>query len=503
MQRENFDLDTFKKQINDLIATSDTAWNETYGRQRTTKTRQYSLEDINKIIDEGSVDQKRKLSYDYFQKDGFYRRIIFYYATLLTYTGMVIPNPMPGKKLSEKSLTKRYNQAVWYISKIPLKELFTRMSVRALIDGSYYGAVLSKDKDSFIVLDLPMQYARSRFRDFYGNDIVEFNVQYFDQINDAKMRTIALKNYPKEIASHYKKYKSGKTTDPWVRLSSSVGLCFSFSDDGVPTFLNVIPATVQYDDAVETERERELEEIRKIIVQKIPHLNDGQLLFEPEEAVEMHRGMVNMLKGNKNLSVLTSYGDVDAIVSRTAADSVANNLNNMLFNIYNEAGTSPSLFTSENGQVIKYNIKNDLSLMMILGNKYSRFMSNLLNELFGNPSIRFKYQIFPYTLYLRTDDITDSFKLAQSGYSFLMPALAAGIDPSELLGLKELENDVMNLGEILIPLQSAYTQSAAAQEETTQKKVAAENEPEAPTDEGGRPPKEVEDKDPDTIRREG
>ena len=51
-------------------------------------------------------------------------------------------------------------------------------------------------------------------------------------------------------------------------------------------FLNVIPATIQYDDAVETERERDLEEIRKIIVQKIPHLTDGGLLFEPEEAAE-------------------------------------------------------------------------------------------------------------------------------------------------------------------------------------------------------------------------
>jgi hypothetical protein len=37
-------------------------------------------------------------------------------------------------------------------------------------------------------------------------------------------------------------------------------------------FLSVIPATIQYDDTVDTERERDLDEIRKIIVQKIPHL---------------------------------------------------------------------------------------------------------------------------------------------------------------------------------------------------------------------------------------
>jgi hypothetical protein len=81
--------------------------------------------------------------------------------------------------------------------------------------------------------------------------------------------------------------------------------------------LSVIPATIDYDEAVVTERERDLEEIRKIIVQKIPHLTDGRLLFEPDEALEIHNGTVGMLRGNKNLSVMTTYADVEAIASKT------------------------------------------------------------------------------------------------------------------------------------------------------------------------------------------
>jgi hypothetical protein len=95
-------------------------------------------------------------------------------------------------------------------------------------------------------------------------------------------------------------------------------------------FLNVIPATIQYDEALDNERERELEEIRKIIVQKIPHLTDGGLLFEPEEAVEIHKGTVGMMKNNKNVSVLTTYADVDAIVSKTTSDNVNNTLEKMM-----------------------------------------------------------------------------------------------------------------------------------------------------------------------------
>jgi hypothetical protein len=47
------------------------------------------------------------------------------------------------------------------------------------------------------------------------------------------------------------------------------------------------------------------------LVQEIPHLNDGALLFEPVEVEEIHRGTVGMLRGNKNIDVLTTYGKVN------------------------------------------------------------------------------------------------------------------------------------------------------------------------------------------------
>ncbi|HAP33415.1 MAG TPA: hypothetical protein DCQ46_02770 [Lachnospiraceae bacterium] len=98
--------------------------------------------------------------------------------------------------------------------------------------------------------------------------------------------------------------------------------------------------------------------------------------------------------------------------------------------------------------------------MMHLANKYSMFLSNLLNLVFSNTNINFKYEFLPITYYNESTFITDSFKLAQSGYSFILPALALGVTQRDLGNLKDLENDVMKLGEKLKPLQSAYTQSA-------------------------------------------
>jgi hypothetical protein len=44
------------------------------------------------------------LSRNYFYKDGFYRKIILYYATLLKYAGLVIPNSDKTTNLSKKNI---------------------------------------------------------------------------------------------------------------------------------------------------------------------------------------------------------------------------------------------------------------------------------------------------------------------------------------------------------------------------------------------------------------
>jgi len=38
------------------------------------------------------------------------------------------------------------------------------------------------------LLDLPAEFCRSNFKDFHGNDILEFDVTYFNSIVDADVR---------------------------------------------------------------------------------------------------------------------------------------------------------------------------------------------------------------------------------------------------------------------------------------------------------------------------
>ena len=482
--QSTFDLASFKRAQQTMISTNESAWDPPYSTHRyLDKVRDYSLDEIERIIHSGSLSEQQKLSRNYFYKDGFYKRILIYYATLLKYTGLLIPNPSAGKKLSNPFIAKKYNNAIDFLEKLSLPNLLTNCSINALINGAYYGVKIVNKKD-FALLDLPSQYCCSRFKDIKGNDIIEFDVRYFLTITDKKTREEALALYPKIISNYFRRWERGKENSVWVKIPSDVGVCFPLFD-GRPLFLNIIPSTIQYDEAVDTERERDLEEIRKIIVQKIPHLQDGGLLFEPEEAAEIHKGTVGMMSKNKNVSILTTYADVDAIISKTTADSVSNNLDKMVQNIYYEGGVSGQIFAATGNLSIETSIKNDTALMMILGNKYSLFITNLINELYSNSNISFKYTLLPITYYNDSNYITDSFKLAQSGYSFILPALALGLSQRDLGNVKDLENTILNLGNKLKPLSSSYTQSSSN----------SDNSP-------GTPEKEVEEKSPKTLQNE-
>lgn len=476
------DIATFKRAFNEMVIKSGKSWNESlgyqlYGRQ----IKEYSREEVVKIINSGSLQAQQQVSRNFFYKDSFYKRIIIYYATLLKYVGILIPNPSAGNELSTPYVQKRYNNALDYLDKIGLPELLTRISMRALIDGCYYGVLQNVSKNDFVILDLPAEYCRSNFRDFHGNDVIEFNVTYFNTIVDEDVRKQALKVYPKVIADHYRRWVKGQVKTPWVKIPTDIGFCFPFTEDGRPLFLDLITATLDYDVAVDVNKERDLEEIRKIIVQKIPHMQDGALLFEPDEAVSMHEGAVGMMAGNKNVSVLTTYADVDAIVSNTSSEASTNMLEKSLQNIYSKAGASSQLFAPTGSQALMTSIRNDIAMMMILGNKYSRFFTFIINSLYANSNINFKYMILPISYYDTSDYIKDTFKLAQSGYSYLIPSLAIGITQKDLVNLKDLENKSLKMIEKLIPLSSAYTQG---------------------TGEVGRPALANEDKSDKTIQNE-
>jgi hypothetical protein len=263
----NFTLDSFAKAEQKMINTND----NTYGKNlssywsRRENLRDYTVEDVHAVISTGDTASRQDLSRNYFNRGGYYTQIILHYATLLTYAGLLIPSPSIGKDLSTPHIQKRYYNAMDYIEKMQLPAFLTNCAVRVLTDGCYYGIVTEIEKSVFTTIDLPASYCRSNFKDAMGNDIIEFNLSYFNSITDKTDRKNTLAVYPKVFSKAYNNWTKGKQASPWFIVPSDISICFPLLG-GRPPFLSVIPATIEYDDAVATDRERDLEEIRKIIV---------------------------------------------------------------------------------------------------------------------------------------------------------------------------------------------------------------------------------------------
>ena len=486
----NFTLTEFKNAYKDIIAVNEESYKKNHlFWERVKPVRRYEIEDVIRIIETGDIIAQRELSQNYFVLNGYYRQIITYYATIIKYYGILIPHPSNGKSLQDSNLEKRYRNANSYVDKMDLKNLGPRIAYNVLLNGTYYGMIVNLSKDNFTVVDLPPKYCRARFVNSNNDLVVEFNVQYFDSIKDPNARKSALKLYPDIVRSKYNSWKkNGKGVTSWIILPSEIGFAFNLFNER-PYFLSVIPSTIEYQEAVDNELERQLEEIKKILINKIPHLNDGRLLFEPLEAQVMHDGIVNMLKtSNPHVSVLTTYGDVDLENTKTN-DSVTNNtLENMNQNVFANIGVSSEIFAATGSSTLGVSIKYDTALMMHLANKIGKFVSHIINILYGNTAIKFTYNVLPITYYNDTDYIDSYLKMANSGYSLLMPAIAVGLSVKQLDDLKDLENDVLKLGEKLIPLETSYTQSAGASG--------------AETGKVGRPALAEEEKSEKTLRNE-
>ena len=118
----NYDFTTFKKAIDGMVVKSDRSWNDQYNYYYCIrKTKDYTKKDVEEIINGSSLLAMQKLSRTFFYRDGLYKRILFYYATLLKYVGILIPNPIAGNKLSTPYIQKKYDNALTYFEKVFLR----------------------------------------------------------------------------------------------------------------------------------------------------------------------------------------------------------------------------------------------------------------------------------------------------------------------------------------------------------------------------------------------
>jgi hypothetical protein len=78
----------------------------------------------------------------------------------------------------------------------------------------------------------------------------------------------------------------------WFPLEPGSVTKFSITKDDSPLFVNACPAILDLDAAQDLDRRKQMQKLLKVVVQKLPMDKNGDLIFDIEEARDIHNNAV-------------------------------------------------------------------------------------------------------------------------------------------------------------------------------------------------------------------
>jgi hypothetical protein len=227
----------------------------------------------------------------------------------------------------------------------------------------------------------------------------------------------------------------------------------------------------------------------------MPFDKNGELIFDVEEARELHNNAVQMLSKAVGVDVLTTFADteVESLSDKSTNTVSTDALSKVERGVFNEAGVSQMLFATDGNLALEKSVANDESIMFNLLDEYENFLNLRVNALFNKGSKKLFFKVFmPRLTIYNFKEMAGLYKdQATLGFSKMLPAIALGQSQSSILATVHFENSVLKLSDIMVPLQSSNTQSGKGSE-----KAAT-----SPDDNsGGRPEKPDDQKSEKTIQ---
>jgi hypothetical protein len=303
-----------------------------------------------------------------------------------------------------------------------------------------------------------------------GQPAIEFNMKYFnDMFTNTEQRAKMLKVFPPEFEKGYKLYKQGKLKPDfpgdesgWYLLDIGSVIKFNLNGEDFPPFIAVIPAIIDLDAAQDLDRRKMQQQLLKIIIQKMPIDKNGDLVFDVDEAQQLHNNAVQMLSKAIGIDVLTTFADVEvADMADNKTSTTTDDLEKVERTVYNEAGVSQMQFNTDGNIALEKSVLNDEASMWNLIQQFETFLNVLLTPYNKSPKkVNYRAQILPTTIYNYKDLAKQYKEHTQLGYSKMLPQIALGQSQSAVLATAYFENDILDLVNVFIPPLMSSTMNA-------------------------------------------
>lgn len=438
-----------------------------------------------RAIAEHNLPLMRSISEFFYNTSGIYSRVCDYFAFMYRYDWYVVPEifDKENEKLTEKILTE-FDNVLTYLDNSHVKKLCGDIALDVIKYGAYYGYIVPSPK-GLVLQQLPLNYCRSRFS--IGDiPVVEFNMAFFDEcFRDVNYRIKVLKLFPEEFRKGYLLYKQGKLTPEyigddtfeagirhingyghgWYPLDPGNAVKFCFKNGDQPLFINAIPSIIDLDAGQDLDRRKQMQELMKIVIQKLPLDKNGDLIFDVDEARDIHNNAVEMLQHAIGVDVLTTFADVDIedVADKNSNTSNSDGLERIERTVYNSFGVSRNLFNTDGNLSLEKSILDDEATLKTLLLQFNTFFDKVASALGKNKK---KYNFRLYMLETTQYNYKEMAKLfkeqEQIGKSKMLAQIALGLSQSSILHTAYFENNVLHLSELMIPPLMSSTLNADA-----------------------------------------
>ena len=347
-----------------------------------------------------------------------------------------------------------------YFDNSYIKKICGDIALQVVKNGCYYGYIVPSEKN-LILQELPVKYCRTRYS-VNNTPVVEFDMRFFDTFRDMNYRLKVLKLFPEEFAKGYVLYKQGKLaledaagcqhTGSWYVLEPENCVKFNINNSDVPIFVNSIPTIMDLDAAQDLDRKKQMQKLLKILVQKLPMDKNGDLIFDVDEARDIHNNAVQMLQRAIGVDVLTTFTDVDSIdMSDKNTTTTTDDLAKVERSVYNSLGISQNLFNTDGNMALEKSVLNDESTIRSLILQFNIFFNRIIEKKSSNKKYNFRFYLLE-TTQNNYQTLSKMYKeQAQMGQSKLLSQIALGHSQSFILNAAHFENEILHLSEIMIP----------------------------------------------------
>ena len=475
---------------------------------------------ILKAIAERNLPLMREISNYFYNTSGIYSRVCDYYAYLYRYDWYIVPEVLDDSVKEDKVL-KDFNSILNFLDNSHIKKNCGDIALKVIRNGAYYGYIVPSKK-SLILQELPVNYCRTILNT--GDiPVVEFNMRFFDDcFRDINYRLKILKMFPEEFRKGYLLYKQGKLTgddaratlgwgqsmvgaegclglpsirDGWYPLNPGSAVKFAFANGDQPLFINAIPALLDLDMSQDIDRKKQMQQLQKIVIQQLPLDKNGDLIFDVDEARDIHNNAVEMLHHSIGTDVLTTFANIKVEdIADSNSTQQTDTLERMERAAYNSFGTSRNLFNTDGNLSLEKSILDDESIMRTLLLQFNVFFDKVTEQL-GNNKKKYFFKFFMLeTTQYNYKELAKMYKeQVQIGYSKMLPQIAMGHSQSSIIHTAFFENNVLHLSEIMIPpLMSSTMNPEAILSRTGKTATSSEG--------AGRPEKADSEKSEKTIQ---